>query len=92
MYETLILIGIVVLTQITKKYIFPRFGAFGIHAFTFLIAAAGVGIYQYAQHSVEFKEVLFAALNYLVVAVSVYEIILKRIGVKSVTTKLAEEA
>jgi len=92
MYESLILIGIVILTQITKRYVYPKFGSFGIHALTFILALIGVGVYQYAQANVDFKEILMQALNFLVVAVAVYEVILKRLGVESVTKKLAEEA
>lgn len=91
MFETLIFFGVVVLTQITKKYIVPKWGATGLHIFTFALALVGVGIYQYATANPEFMEVLLYALNYLALAVAVYEIILKKLGVKSTEEKLAED-
>ena len=90
MYESIILIGVIILTQIVKKYIYPKYGDTGIHVFTFVIACLGVGIYQAAQTYVEFKEILIQALNFLVIAVAVYEIILKKIGFKSAPDKLDE--
>lgn len=88
MYEVLILLGTLLLTQFVKKYVYPKFGSTGVHILTFVIATIGVGIYQYAQTNIEFKELLLAGLNYLVVAVAVYEVILKKIGFKSAQEKI----
>lgn len=91
MYESLILLGVVVLTQLIKKYVYPKFGDTGVHVLTFVLALIGVGVYQYALHHVEFKELLIQALNFLVLAVAIYEVILKKIGFKSAPEKLATE-
>lgn len=84
------MIGTLLLTQIVKKYVYPKFGSTGVHILTFIIAAIGVGIQQYAQTNVEFKELLLQGLNYLVLAVAVYEVILKKIGFKSAQEKIDE--
>lgn len=91
MYESLILLGVIILTQFIKKYVYPKFGDTGVHVLTFVLALIGVGVYQYAAHNVEFKELLIQALNFLVLAVAIYEVILKKIGFKSAPEKLATE-
>lgn len=83
MFETLIFFGVVVLTQIIKKHVAPKWGDTGVHILTFVLALVGVGVYQYATANPAFMEVLMQALNYLALAVAVYEIILKKIGFKS---------
>ena len=35
MFETLIFAGTVFLTQVVKKYVYPKFGATGVHIVTF---------------------------------------------------------
>ena len=87
MTETLGLIGIMILTQVSKKYIYPRFGYFGIHVFTFIMALVVVGVHQYAQYDVRFGEWLASALTYLMAAVTTYEVFLKRLGVESVASQ-----
>lgn len=88
MFETLIFFGVVVLTQIIKKYVAPKFGDTGVHILTFVLALVGVGIYQYATANPDFMAVLMQALNYLALAVAVYEIILKKIGFRSSSRQL----
>jgi len=91
MYATLIFIGTVLLTQIVKKHVFPRFGATGVHALTFTIALVGLGIYEYAQINPAFMDVIVWALGYLAGAVAIYEVILKKIGMPSATTQLEND-
>lgn len=85
MYELLIVAGTVLLTQITKKYIYPRYGSTGVHVFAFLIALFGVAIYQYSLYNEVFANAMNYALKFLLISVAVYEIILKRIGFKPVS-------
>lgn len=87
MTEILGLIGIIILTQVSKKYIYPQFGDLGIHVFTFLVASVIVGIHQYAQYDIRFAELLTSAGTYLMAAITIYEVILKRLGVESVTNQ-----
>jgi len=91
MFETLIFIGTIVLTQIFKKYVYPRFGSTGIHVLTFIIAAIGLAVYQYAKANADFMNIAVMALNYLAGAIAIYEVLLKKIGVKSVIEKIQEE-
>jgi hypothetical protein len=91
MFETLIFFGVLLLTQVTKKYIFPTFGSTGVHVLTFVIALIGVGMYQYATANPGFMAVLMESLQYLAGAVAVYEIILKKIGVKSVSSQIESD-
>lgn len=83
MYQTLIFFGVVILTQAVKKFIYPRFGATGVHVTTFALALIGLGVYEYAQYNPQFMDALVWALGYLSGAVALYEVILKRIGFKS---------
>lgn len=88
MFESLIFIGVVILTQFVKKYVSPRFGDTGVHVVTFVVALVGLGIYQYATANPAFMELLMEALSFLAGAVAVYEIILKKIGFKSSTQQI----
>ena len=91
MFETLIFFGVLILTQVTKKYVFPAFGATGVHVLTFVIALIGVGVYQYATANPAFMDILVQALNYLAGAVAVYEVILKKIGAQSVSAQIESD-
>jgi len=82
--EQLILIAVILLTQIVKGKIYPKFGATGVHIFTFVISLIGYGIYLQAITNPDFMTLVSGAIQFLIGAVAVYEVILKRIGFKSV--------
>lgn len=88
MYESLIFIGAILLTQVVKKFIKPRFGSTGVHVFTFIIALIGNGVYLYSQTDPEFALIIQRALEYLAGTVAVYEVILKKIGFPTVEKQL----
>lgn len=83
MYETIIFIAVVGLTQFIKKYVHPKFGNTGVHVLTFVLALIGVGIYQATISYPNFGLIVTDALTYLVSTVAIYEIILKKVGFKS---------
>lgn len=85
--ETLILIAIVVLTQLVKNYIKPKFGDTGVHIFIFAIAMIGSAIHLGAQHSATFGIIVGRAIGFLALSVTAYEVILKQIGINSITGK-----
>lgn len=91
MYETLIFIAVVLLTQFIKAFVYPRFGKTGVHMLTFVIALVGLGIYQWAQADPSVMEWLVRAGQFLVGTIALYEVILSRIGfsdTKSIVEKL----
>lgn len=91
MFESLIFVGVILLTQIIKKYVYPMWGDTGVHALIFILSLIGLGVYEYAQYNPEFMDVLVWALGYLAGAVALYEVILKKIGFKSSTTQLEDD-
>ncbi len=90
MYETIIFMAVVLLTQFIKGTVFPRFGKTGVHIVTFTIAVIGLGIYQWAQADASVMEILMQALQFLAGAIAVYEIILSKIGFKDTKTLVDE--
>ena len=78
--EAVIVLGVILLTQIVKKYIYPKFGSFGVNVFAFLLALIGAVIYLYVYSIPTWQVIIERALQTLVYAVAVYEIILKKIG------------
>lgn len=83
MFETVIVFAIVIFTQLTKGFIYPKFGNTGVHVAAFIVAMIGVGIYQIALSNPSIMEWVLSALTYLALAISIYEIILSKIGFTS---------
>ncbi len=72
--------GIIVLTNLLKKFIKPKFGNTGIHIFTFFLCVlytVGLGLYY---HMPGFKELVLEALSYLAICIATYEVVLKKLG------------
>ncbi len=79
MWTTLSILGLNALTGLCKKWIKPKWGEVGVHAFIFVIALIGTGIYQLYTKSFEVKMLIEQSAVYLMAAVALYEIILKKI-------------
>ena len=84
MYQAIIVLGVVLLTQIIKKYIYPKWGATGVHLFAFILSLIGVVIYQFMQYNEVLNTFILKALEILTISVGVYEILLSKIGFPSV--------
>ena len=89
--EIVIFFAILVLTQFIKKYVYPTFGDTGVHILTFTLAAIGVGIYQVATTNPSIMDWIMNAITYLALAITVYEVILSKIGFKSAKKQLEDE-
>ena len=87
--ELVIAAALAVLAQIIKRWLAP-IGPWAVHAFVFVLALGGVAVWQAAQASPEFMDVLVQAAQMLATAVGVYELILKRLGAKNTATLLKE--
>lgn len=81
--ELLIGAALALLAQVTKEYIYPKFGDWGVHGALFLIALVGTAIWQTAVARPELMAIIENAGTLLVSAVGVYEVILKRLGALS---------
>lgn len=77
--STLMVLAILILTQICKKYIGPKWGDTGIHVFVFLVALLFVSVRAYATYNPTFGHLLIIAGEYLAASIGVYEVILKKI-------------
>lgn len=83
MIETsLIVLGLVVVAQIAKKWVIPKFGPTGLHIFVFTIALGVVVVQALMSYYPGLGEVLAMAGKYLAMAIAVYEVILKRLNEK----------
>lgn len=83
MYEALIVLGIVVLTQVIKRYVQPKFGTIGVHVLVLVLALIGVAIYNQTLADPNFAEFVTKTLQYLASAIAAYEVIIKRLGFSS---------
>lgn len=83
MFEAVIILSVTVLSQLMKKYVYPKYGKTGVHVVTFVLALVFSGMYYATQSNPEFLEIMLSAGKVLVYAVGVYEVILKRIGFQS---------
>lgn len=72
--------ALAVLAQVVKKYLVPM-GDWAVHAAIFAVAIVGVGVWQVAQSNPQVMGMLLQAVELLTVAIGVYEVILKRLGV-----------
>jgi hypothetical protein len=92
-YSALIVFAITVLTNIVKDNIYPRWGTTGVHVFSFVLACVGAGLYFLSGYNLTVGTFIAKALQFLLLAVGLYEIILKKIpGIFLTTTeKLAKK-
>ena len=77
--EIIIALGINILTAFLKQYIYPKFGSIGVQVAVFALALVGAVGYGFYQQSLMFQQVIIQALGTLAIAISVYEVILKRL-------------
>lgn len=82
MIEILTVAGLVVLTQLVKKFIYPKFGAFGVQVFVFLLAFAIISVKGLMTIYPSFGEMVLTAGKYLVESLALYEIVYKRLNEK----------
>lgn len=90
MYETLIFVAVVLLTQFIKATVYPKFGKTGVHVLTFSLALIGLGIYQWAQADPSVMDWLVRAGQFLVGTIALYEVILSKVGFND-TKSIVEE-
>ncbi len=93
-YGALIVFGTAVLTNLLKKYVYPKYRSNGVHVVTFILAAIGVGIYLYAGTNPSFGEFIKESLKYMMITIGIYEVILRKlpVGFDSSKEKLAKSA
>ncbi len=78
--ELLIAFGVALLSQLIKKFVFPKWGGTGVQVVVFILALAGVAIYQYVYSIPEWKVIITNGIETLAYAVAMYELILSKIG------------
>lgn len=79
---SLLALGIFLLTQVTKKFILPKWGDTGLHVFVFLVALVAFGIKGLMTVYPGFGVLVLQAGEYLVGSIAVYELIIKQLGNK----------
>lgn len=80
MFTTLTIIGLLILGQITKKYIIPKYGNHGLYVFLFVIALIINGVRAAMTYWPGFATIVLAAGTFLVSTVGIYEVIFNKMG------------
>lgn len=78
--DIVIALAVNVFTALLKKYVEPKFGKLGVQAVVFLLALVGAVGYAFYLKNVAFQAVVLEALRTITYAITIYEIILKRIS------------
>ena len=79
---TLASVGVLVATQIVKKYVSPKWGATGVHVFAFLVGLAIVCVKGLVTAYPSYGEMVTTAGTYLVGALALYEVIFKQLNAR----------
>lgn len=80
MIETLIGLAIMAITQLSKSYIMPKYGATGVHVFIAFLAVVATVVQYIATNNPNFLSLLTQAGTLLVAVVGTYEVIFSKIG------------
>lgn len=78
MFTPLTIIGLLILGQISKKYILPKYGNHGLYAFLFLIALIINGTHEAMTHFPGFGSLIMQAGTFLVSTIGIYEVIFNK--------------
>jgi predicted PurR-regulated permease PerM len=81
-----------VLVSLLKRFVYPRFGSFGVHVVAFILAMIGAWYWIYGQNIESIATFVAGAFGIFSLAVTFYEVILKHIGFFKVKTDEMEEA
>ena len=76
MFPLLSTVGILLLGQLTKKYIIPKFGKYGFYAFLFIVAIVANAVYAAMTVWPSFGALLVEAGKFLTSSIGLYEIFL----------------
>ena len=80
MLETsLVALGLVLLTQVVKKVVEPKWGATGTQVFVFAVALAVVVVKSLMTSFPGFGAMVITAGQYLVGAIAIYEVVVKKV-------------
>lgn len=79
MFEVVAGFGVLLLTYAVKNWIKPKFGSTGVHVFIFAVGLAGAVGFNLYQSNPAFQSIVEHAVKTLAVAITAYEVILKRI-------------
>lgn len=80
MFTVLSVIGILIVTQLVKSKIMPKYGATGVHVFIFAIAIIVCAVQLLMTRNASFAAVVIEAGKFLVATVGVYEVIFSKLG------------
>lgn len=74
-----------IITQVAKKYIYPKFGVTGIQLFAFFLAAVYVVGNAILDNNPAWLPIVEKAVGIFAGAIAAYEVILSKIGAQTVT-------
>lgn len=77
-------------TQFVKGVVYKKWGVTGVYITVFVVALLGTVLYQYVYSIPEWHIVILKAIASFAAAITLYEVILKRIGFADAETKEAQ--
>lgn len=81
MSEIATVFAVNVLTSILKRWVEPRYGKIGVQVTVFLLSAVGAWYILYGKEIIELQNLMGAAIGVFSLSVSLYEVLLKHIGI-----------
>lgn len=72
--------GVNVIVSLLKRYIYPKYGSFGVHVFSFVLAAIAAVYVIYGGQFPGLQQFVIAAAALFSTAVSFYEVVLKHLS------------
>lgn len=78
--EVLIALGIMLVAQVTKKWITPKWGPTGVHVVVFLLALIVTAVQFWANNDAQVMAILKQAGVLLVATVGTYHVIFEKLG------------
>lgn len=84
--------AVTLLGSILKRWIYPKFGKFGVQVSIFILAAIAAWFVIYGQHIANLMTLATGALAIFSLSVTFYEVLLSRIDFFKVTTGNVEAA
>lgn len=85
MFTSLTIVGMLILGQITKTYIIPKYGDHGLYAFLFAVALVINGIHEAMTYFPGFGVLVAQAGAFLVSTIGIYEVIFNKMGLPIIT-------
>lgn len=80
MFATLTIVGMLIVGQIAKQYIIPKYGDHGLYVFLFAVALVVNGVHEAMTYFPGFGALVLQAGTFLVSTIGIYEVIFNKMN------------